>query len=186
MQSSRDLPSWKNIVFNNCSWTLPPWKYLFELIYNFGLHITPSTDFHNSTGWKIRTLVELIFKPDHLTGCPWLFGLYSPSPHHWGFYVSSWPSATSLPSWRFTAYTWKWFHSFSVPFCFSLCLVCSSPTYFWTWGWLRLHFISKIEKGPLVCIYSLFSPEKCILKEDNTRFAKISEKPHWFYCFFSQ
>lgn len=111
VQSSRDLTSWKYIVFNNCSWTLPPWKCLFELIYNFGLHIIPSNDFHNSTGWKIRALVELIFKPDNLTGCPSLFGLYSPSPHCWGFYVSSWPSATSLPSWRLTAYTWKLFHS---------------------------------------------------------------------------
>lgn len=74
VQSSRDLPSWKNMVFNNCSWTLPPWKCLFELIYNFGLHIIPSNDFHNSTGWKIRALVELILKPDNLTGCPCFLG----------------------------------------------------------------------------------------------------------------
>lgn len=182
VQPSRDLPSWKNIVFNNCSWTLPPWKCLFELIYNFGLHIIPSNDFHNSTGWKIRALVELIFKPDNLTGCPWFFGLCSPSPHCWGFYVSSLPWATSLPSWRVTAYTWKLLHSslsfllFFVPVLLHL----SEP-----WGWLGLLFISKIEKDPLLCIFSLFSPEKRILKEDNTRFAKISEKPHWFYCFFS-
>lgn len=41
------------------------------------------------------------------------------------------------------------------------------------------------QKDTALCKCALFSPEKCLLKQDNIGFTEISVKPHYFYCFFS-